>query len=147
MERWGQHFILLLAKGYINAVDKFETDQALGLDENQRLRSKSSNSESSSSDIPKLKLSLSESLLSSSSDEHDKKEKMGLSSAHKPQKDVPQFRLPFQDSSESVNREEGSDCSKDRKTGGSSVSTAIDPHHVMPRKTLQAPFNLIQALY
>ena len=57
MERWGQHFILLLAKGYINAVDKFETDQALGLDENQRLRSKSSNSESSSSDIPKLKLS------------------------------------------------------------------------------------------
>ena len=73
---------------------------------------------------------------------------MGLSSAHKPQKDVPQFRLPFQDSSESVNREEGSDCSKDRKgTGGSSVSTAIDPHHVMPEKTLQAPFNLIQALY
>lgn len=140
MERWGQHFILLLAKGYINAVDKFETDQALGLDENQRLRSKSSNSESSSSDIPKLKLSLSESLLSSSSDEHDKKEKMGLSSAHKPQKDVPQFRLPFQDSSESVNREEGSDCSKDRKMGGSSVSTAIDPHHVMPRKNSTSSF-------
>ena len=65
---------------------------------------------------------------------------MGLSSAHKPQKDVPQFRLPFQDSSESVNREEGSDCSKDRKTGGSSVSTAIDPHHVMPRKNSTSSF-------
>ena len=140
MERWGQHFILLLAKGYINAVDKFETDQALGLDENQRLRSKSSNSDSSSSDIPKLKFSLSESLLSSSSDEHEKKEKPGLSSVHKSHKDVPQFRLPFQDSSESINREDGTDSNKDRKTGGSSVSTAIDPHHVMPRKNSTSSF-------
>ncbi|KAK6460439.1 hypothetical protein DFJ63DRAFT_290539 [Scheffersomyces coipomensis] len=53
MERWGSYFIKLLARGYIQAVDKFESDQALGVfhnDDKGRLRtSKSTGGGSTSS--------------------------------------------------------------------------------------------------
>ncbi|ABN68173.2 negative regulator of early meiotic expression, partial [Scheffersomyces stipitis CBS 6054] len=44
MERWGRYFIQLLARGYVSAVDKFESDQALGVynSDKQRLRTSKS---------------------------------------------------------------------------------------------------------
>ncbi|EGW31832.1 uncharacterized protein SPAPADRAFT_72544 [Spathaspora passalidarum NRRL Y-27907] len=53
MERWGGYFVQLLSKGYVQAVDKFETQQAMGLYEGQRLRSKTSNSSESPSSSPR----------------------------------------------------------------------------------------------
>ena len=57
----GTAFYSVIGQGYINAVDKFETDQALVRRES-KIEIKILQPESSSSDIPKLKLSLSESL-------------------------------------------------------------------------------------
>lgn len=36
MERWGRYFIQLLAKGYINSVDRFERDQEVDNDSPRR---------------------------------------------------------------------------------------------------------------
>lgn len=132
MERWGRFFIQLLARGYVNAVDKFENDQALGLHDGQRLRSKTSQSNSSGSgDMPQLKLSLSESSSPPSDDQDPKKEEVRVSAENKSIKDVPQFRLPFQNYSSST--AESDECPKERGLG-TSISSAVDPHQVLPRK-------------
>ncbi|RCK58039.1 Negative regulator of sporulation MDS3 [Candida viswanathii] len=137
MERWGRFFIQLLARGYVNAVDKFENDQALGLREGQRLRSKASNSSSSgSSEVPQLKLSLSESSSPPSDDADHKKDKIRISVENKPSKDAPHFRLPFQNCTDST---PGEESPKERGLGNS-ISSAVDPHQVMPRKNSVSSF-------
>ncbi|KAL6453143.1 MDS3 Negative regulator of sporulation MDS3 [Candida maltosa Xu316] len=138
MERWGRFFIQLLAKGYVHAVDKFENDQALGLRDDQRLRSKSSHSDSTSSDTAQLKLSRSESSLTSTTYDHEKKDKVKGTS--KQLKDVPQFRLPFQESKQPPQEgSDSSDASKERAVNAS-ISSAIDPHQVVPRKNSVSSF-------
>ncbi|KAG7662509.1 MDS3 [[Candida] subhashii] len=161
MERWGRYFISLLSRGYVQAVDKFESDQAKGLFEGQRLRSKASNS-SSTTGSASMKLSASGSSVASneaSSDNNttqestspksqsakttkekedaDKKTKLHLS-MHLPRtpKDAPQFRLPFQDSSESssmdspapTNEKVPSPEPPGMRPNMASYSSAIDPH-------------------
>ncbi|KAK6205627.1 uncharacterized protein RJT21DRAFT_17560 [Scheffersomyces amazonensis] len=125
MERWGSYFIKLLARGYIQAVAKFEADQASGIfnEDKGRLRTSKStggaSTSSSTGDSP-TKLKLSESTNSplndsasgdsNSSRDESSKDKLYLSIPVPPTsttKDAPQFRIPFQDSptSSSINLE------------------------------------------
>lgn len=141
MERWGRFFIQLLARGYVNAVDKFEKDQAMGLHDDQRLRSKASSSGPPGSGVlPQLKLSLSESSSPPSDDQESKKEKVRLRSESKSNKDAPHFRLPFQNFSDlSTGAADDEEGPKERGIGNS-ISSAVDPHQVFPRKNSVSSF-------
>ncbi|KAG2734509.1 hypothetical protein G9P44_002515 [Scheffersomyces stipitis] len=158
MERWGRYFIQLLARGYVSAVDKFESDQALGVynSDKQRLRtSKSGGSGSSGSSHSvasnKLKSSMvkfnslssdgvhsvSESTKSNSSKEESAKDKYYISlpvpQSKAPAKDVPQFRLPFQDGANSshsslkeTNKEPSNPLEQNESEASPEGPTAVD---------------------
>lgn len=106
MERWGRYFIDLLARGYVQAVEKFENSQIE--DANALRMSKDSGHSSTSSASRRLKTSLQSALevesnkSHSNTPSHNKSHSFHMSipvpKQKSPEKDAPQFRLPFQDS-------------------------------------------------
>lgn len=152
MERWGRYFISLLSRGYVQAVDKFESDQAAGSYSGQRLRSKASNSSSSNSSMSstsKMKLSASGSSVLSNEgsqqeqatpakEEPEKKSKLHLAmNLQNVPKDAPTFRLPFQEpSASSSNTSLGHTSEKvpspdpNGRPNLASYSSGVDPHQV-----------------
>lgn len=100
-ERWGKYFIDLLSKAYVGAVDKFEFDQ-LHSEGNQKLRA--SRSSGGSLDTRSVRQGTSSDDVSSNEPLADRDEKtfhIKLPSVKPSQKEPPQFRLPFQESSQS----------------------------------------------
>lgn len=132
MERWGKYFIDLLSRAYVQAVDKFEHDQAQGNAEYRLRASKSSGSSLGS------RIKLSSYSGSDTSHEQPGEEKFHIHmKAPKPsQKEAPQFRLPFQDSSSST-----SVNSRD-SSGGS-----IDPHKQERKNSTSSASSLIKSTF
>lgn len=94
MERWGRYFIRLLSKGYVESVQKFESQT----DDDNRIGLVNKSSTSSSfSARNKLKSSVNVNLLSLSYDNDLVKEKADNTSSKLPGREPPHFRLPFQD--------------------------------------------------
>lgn len=116
IERWGQHFIGILSRSYVKAIDKFESDQSQKSLSN-KLRSSKSSGGSVGSKIVKHSSSGSEASNADNYDDPDTKLSFLLAIPKSTHKEAPQFRLPFQDggSSNSVNEV-------------SSQTVSIDPH-------------------
>lgn len=130
MERWGRYFIQLLARGYVNAVDKFESDQKLEIESIPKTSTTHDNLSSGIIAQNKLKTSVSTaggSSISSSNSEvsfnqNSSNKKTNFPSYHVSipppskydSKEPPQFRLPFQDSMTSKNIPEKDDELKNK---------------------------------
>lgn len=121
-ERWGTYFIDLLAKAYVKAIDKFETDQTQGENQNNLRSSKSSGSESVGSRCVKMSSPGSENSHIDHARSAGEKGTFHVSMPlSKPsQKEAPQFRLPFQDT--------GSVTSFGSKEGSAPPIASLDPH-------------------
>lgn len=158
MERWGRYFIQLLARGYVQAVDKFETDQQTGDGSNQqRLRTSKSNdsaTSSFSSGTPKHHGFRSQSTSSGSSEsselkphtEEATKDKLSyymsipIPSSKTPPKEAPQFRLPFQNASSTSSLVSGKDKthmssedeSEKRETTNMDKSSSVESNSSAP---------------
>lgn len=134
-ERWGDYFVDLLARGYVQAVAKFEQEQREHPNARHTLRS-SQVSEASSS----TSASFHTDTLSASPPKSFHVQVVDPS-AKKSQKETPQFRLPFQELAQSSDANalvaDGSDVTKIKvaleavakdRPALISVSSAVDPH-------------------
>ena len=113
MERWGRYFVQLLAKGYVQAVDRFERDQQLDSESTRNASSASESMNSANKTQNKLRSSMSTcggSSISSSNSEvsinqnkpskkghHQSSYHVSIPAPSKYSKEPPQFRLPFQE--------------------------------------------------
>lgn len=132
-ERWGKYFIDLLSKAYVGAVDRFEYDQ-LQSESSKKLRA--SRSSGTSLDSKSNRQGSTNDDDSSGEPLADKPERLfhvSIPSVKPSQKEPPQFRLPFQESTST------SSLSKD--TG------SIDPHRkVNERKASVSSFSSSNSL-
>lgn len=95
-ERWGLYFVNILSRAYVQAIDKFESDQH---ENKSRLRSSKSSTGSGASKLSKTSSSLTAETNEGSVDEFDSKMHFQMSLPRPSNKEAPQFRLPFQDGS------------------------------------------------
>ncbi|KAG7193210.1 mck1 dosage suppressor [Scheffersomyces spartinae] len=157
IERWGSYFVNLLARGYIKAVCKFQQDSlnSSPAGNNNNIRTSNASSLSLSQLAPGQKSGkqlLSASLSLSQSSQSDSHQSRHLSPEPfnvappgpqgSPAKEIPQFRLPFQDSdlrkleessapsSRSLFPGEASSTISSSRLHTLSQSSAVDPHTV-----------------
>lgn len=120
MERWGRYFIDLLAKAYVKAIDKFETDEGSAESRSKLRSSKSSGTGSVGSKSMKMSSTGSEG--SHAEALKDKSFHVSIPVVKPSQKEAPQFRLPFQDT--------GSTGSLNSREGSIGPTTSVDPHKI-----------------
>lgn len=148
MERWGRYFIELLARGYVQAIAKFENDQRSGKGANDNKNSLSTSISSGGSRHrvgSKLQTSSATgggsdaSLRLEKADEKPEKQTFHISlpiPANKTAaKDAPQFRLPFQETTKDDEaKSDASSLNTDGRPILQSGPSAVDPHtsHLQP---------------
>ncbi|OBA22606.1 hypothetical protein METBIDRAFT_77969 [Metschnikowia bicuspidata var. bicuspidata NRRL YB-4993] len=127
MARWGKFFIDLLAKAYVKAVDQFEHNE-IEVESHNMTRSSKSSGSSSGSRGKMTRFSSNDSLNSCSSESKDNIVLL-VGSPKSAQKEVPQFRLPFQEKHSS-------------QTSFSKDIGSIDPHNQSPDRRNSLGSNL-----
>lgn len=138
MERWGRYFIELLARAYVHAVDKFETDQLKPGESAKGLRSSrlATNSIGINDPIPdevtQKKFRSSASSPTTPEDKSSNRNSFYISlpipASKAAPKEAPHFRLPFQESlEEAKKRLDAGDASPSSKDLTFKISLASTP--------------------